>query len=149
MVGDMKNGRTVHSLAKLLSLYDVRINFVSPQSLALPVELKSELDQAGLVCQEYAELTDDIIARTDVLYVTRIQKERFTNLSEYESVKNSFCIRTATLKCAKPTMIVMHPLPRVNEIDPEVDLDPRAAYFRQMKYGLYVRMGLLALIMTK
>ena len=149
IVGDLKHGRTVHSLVKLLSMYDVRINYVSPESLRMPEDLVSDLRKVGLQQTEFRDLNPDLIARTDVLYVTRIQQERFPSKEEYEKFKNSYCITNSTLTQAKPNMIVMHPLPRVNEIDPEVDFDQRAAYFRQMKYGLYVRMALLALVLGK
>ena len=149
IIGDLKNGRTVHSLVKVLSLYDVRLNYVSPESLKLPDDVKSDVDRKGLVQVETSELTESLLARTDVLYVTRIQKERFASIEEYNKVKDSFIVTSKTLLAAKPSMIVMHPLPRVNEIDPDVDFDQRAAYFRQVKYGLFVRMALLALVMTR
>jgi carbamoyl-phosphate synthase/aspartate carbamoyltransferase len=149
IIGDLKNGRTVHSLVKLLSLYDVKIHYVSPESLQMPVDLVDELRANGLNQTEHNRLTDELLSITDVLYVTRVQKERFASELDYNSVKNYFCISTNTLKSAKAHMIVMHPLPRVNEIDPEVDFDQRAVYFRQMKYGLYVRMALLALVLAK
>ncbi|TYJ51733.1 carbamoyl-phosphate synthase, large subunit [Cryptococcus floricola] len=148
LIGDLKNGRTVHSLVKLLSLYDVTLNFVSPPSLAMPDSVKAEASRAGVRFTESYTLTDDIIARSDVLYVTRIQKERFDNVSEYEAVKDIYIINNKILEKAKESAIVMHPLPRVNEIDPEVDFDSkRAAYFRQMRYGLFVRMALLTLVL--
>lgn len=149
LVGDLKNGRTVHSLVKLLALYDVKINYVSPESLRMPEEVQQELRQKGIAQVEHSALTEDLIAHTDVLYVTRIQKERFARVEDYEQVKDSYRITNALLKKAKSSMIIMHPLPRVNEIDPEVDFDQRAAYFRQMKYGLYVRMALLALVLAR
>ncbi|KAJ3216809.1 hypothetical protein HDU67_008895 [Dinochytrium kinnereticum] len=148
MVGDLKHGRTVHSLVKLLSLYDVKINYVSPPSLRMPDEIKEEVRRSGTV-QHETESLDSVIASTDVLYVTRIQKERFSDLAEYERVHGSYVITNKVLQKAKTHMIVMHPLPRVNEIDPEVDFDQRAAYFRQMKYGMYVRMALLAQVMGR
>ncbi len=148
MVGDLKYGRTVHSLARLLSLYDVKLNYVSPNILKMPEEIVREINQQGIKQVEYNSL-DEVIAESDVLYVTRVQKERFTDLSEYEMVQNSFVITAETLKQAKDEMIVMHPLPRVGEISMEVDDDPRAAYFRQMEYGLYVRMALLAMVLGK
>lgn len=148
MLGDLKYGRTVHSLARLLSLYQVRLNYVSPEILRMPPEIVEELRQAGVPQAEYYAL-DPVLPETDVLYVTRVQKERFENLDEYESVKGAFIITAETMKQAKECMIVMHPLPRVGEIAMEVDEDPRAAYFRQMEYGLYVRMALLALVLGK
>ncbi|KAJ3103495.1 hypothetical protein HDU97_010078 [Phlyctochytrium planicorne] len=148
MVGDLKHGRTVHSLVRLLSLYDVKINYVSPKSLRMPDEIKEEVRRSGTP-QHETESLDSVIASTDVLYVTRIQKERFSDLGEYERVHGSYIITNKVLQKAKTHMIVMHPLPRVNEIDPEVDFDQRAAYFRQMKYGMYVRMALLAQVMGR
>ncbi|KAJ3038549.1 hypothetical protein HDV00_000554 [Rhizophlyctis rosea] len=145
MVGDLKNGRTVHSLVKLLSQYDVKINYVSPPSLRMPDYIKAEAEKANIPQAEYDNL-DDVLGETDVLYVTRIQKERFPTEEEYKAVKGSYVVTSKVLQKAKPSMIVMHPLPRVDEIDPEVDFDQRAAYFRQMRYGLYVRMALLALV---
>ncbi|KAI8845118.1 hypothetical protein BJ741DRAFT_659217 [Chytriomyces cf. hyalinus JEL632] len=148
MVGDLKHGRTVHSLVKLISQYDVKINFVSPASLCLPDDIKAVALKNGVKVFETTSL-DAVIASTDVLYVTRIQKERFTDLKEYESVLGSYVINNKVLKSAKTQMIVMHPLPRVNEIDPEVDFDQRAAYFRQMRHGLIVRMALLLLVLGR
>ncbi|KAJ3100685.1 hypothetical protein HDU96_010250 [Phlyctochytrium bullatum] len=145
MVGDLKHGRTVHSLVRLLCLYDVKINYVSPSSLRMPDDIKEEVKRSGTQQRETSDLMS-VISTTDVLYVTRIQKERFSNAEEYDRVRDSYVITNKVLQSAKEHMIVMHPLPRVNEIDPEVDFDPRAAYFRQMKYGMYVRMALLAQI---
>ncbi len=148
MLGDLKYGRTVHSLSRLLSLYDVKLNYVSPDILKMPEEIISEIKQQGIPQSEYNSL-DEVIGDSDVLYVTRVQKERFADLSEYEMVKNAFVITIETLEKAKDEMIVMHPLPRVGEISMDVDEDPRAAYFRQMEYGLYVRMALLAMVLGK
>lgn len=148
MVGDLKYGRTVHSLSRLLTLYNVRINYVSPELLRMPAEIISEIKAKSVPQQELASLSP-ILAETDVLYVTRIQKERFENPDEYESVKGSYVISPEVMQPAKSEMIVMHPLPRVNEISVDFDDDPRAAYFRQMEYGLYVRMALLALVLGK
>ena len=148
MLGDLKYGRTVHSLARLLSLYDVRMNYVSPDVLRMPAEIIAELDEKGLPQSEYDKL-DTPLPKTDVLYVTRVQKERFDDLDEYERVKDTFVITPDVMANAKDHMIVMHPLPRVGEISMEFDSDPRAAYFRQMEYGLYVRMALLAMVLGK
>ncbi|ORX76323.1 carbamoyl-phosphate synth [Anaeromyces robustus] len=148
LVGDLKNGRTVHSLCRLLSNYQIKINYVSPESLRMPKEIIEELNTLNIPQKEFTDL-NEVIADTDVLYVTRIQKERFENEEDYKKVFNSYVINNSVLSNAKSTMIVMHPLPRVNEISPEVDFDPRAAYFRQMKYGLYVRMALLSLVLGK
>ncbi|RCK74308.1 MAG: Aspartate carbamoyltransferase [Anaerolineae bacterium] len=148
MLGDLKYGRTVHSLARLLSLYDVKLNYVSPEILRMPAEIVQELNEKNIVQKEYTAL-DEVLPQTDVLYVTRVQKERFENLDEYESVKDAYVITPEVMQAAKDRMIVMHPLPRVGEISMEFDSDPRAAYFRQMEYGLYVRMALLAMVLGR
>jgi aspartate carbamoyltransferase len=148
MLGDLKYGRTVHSLARLLSLYHVKLHYVSPDILRLPGSLIGELRERGIPQSEHSDL-EDVLGETDVLYVTRVQKERFDDAQAYESVKNAYVINADTLKRAKDQMIVMHPLPRVGEIAMEVDQDPRAAYFRQMEYGLYIRMALLAMVLGK
>jgi aspartate carbamoyltransferase catalytic subunit len=148
MLGDLKYGRTVHSLARLLSLYEVKINYVSPQILRMPQEVMDEVGQKMIKQAEFDTL-DKVLPETDVLYVTRVQKERFEDPADYEKVKGAYVIDTATMKAAKKDMIVMHPLPRVTEISQDFDDDPRAAYFRQMEYGLYVRMALLAMVLGK
>ncbi len=148
MLGDLKHGRTVHSLARLLSLFVVRLNYVSPEILRLPSELMDELSGQGVSQKEFREL-DEVLPETDVLYVTRIQKERFDDPKEYEKTKDAYVITPQTMQRAKDEMIVMHPLPRVGEISMEFDQDPRAAYFRQMEYGLYLRMALLAMVLGK
>ena len=148
MVGDLKNGRTVHSLTRLLSMYDTRITFVSPSSLRAPEGLKQELDQAGIAYSE-TEAVENVIDDVDVLYVTRVQKERFADLDLYERVKDYYRITPELMQRAKEHMALMHPLPRVGEIPYEVDADPRAAYFRQVENGMYVRMALLAAVLGK
>ncbi len=148
MLGDLKYGRTVHSLAKLLTLYDVKLNYVSPEILRMPDYLVEEVGAAGIE-QKATEDLESVLGATDVLYVTRIQKERFENVDEYDQVKDSYVITAETMKQAKERMAVLHPLPRVGEIAMEVDDDPRAAYFRQMEYGMYVRMALLALVLGR
>jgi aspartate carbamoyltransferase len=148
MVGDLKYGRTVHSLARLLTLFDVEINYVSPEILRMPEHILQEVAEKDIPQAEYNSL-EPVIGKSDVLYVTRVQKERFEDPAVYESVKGAFVITPETLAQAKDDMIVMHPLPRVGEISMDVDADPRAAYFRQMEYGLYVRMALLAMVLGK
>jgi aspartate carbamoyltransferase len=148
MLGDLKYGRTVHSLARLLSLYEVHLHYVSPEILRMPQAILSELDEKGVNQKEHATL-DAVLPETDVLYVTRVQKERFEDQDEYESVKGAYIITPEIMQPAKDRMIVMHPLPRVGEISMEFDSDPRAAYFRQMEDGLYVRMALLAMVLGK
>ncbi|THY76456.1 carbamoyl-phosphate synth [Aureobasidium pullulans] len=147
-VGDLKYGRTVHSLCELLKHYDCTINLVAPKQIDLPEKVRSALQGRGQLGVESHELTPEIVAASDVIYCTRVQKERFDDLSLYEQVKDGLVVSPATLKHAKQNMIVMHPLPRNLELSPEVDNDPRAAYFRQMKYGMFVRMALLALVMA-
>jgi aspartate carbamoyltransferase catalytic subunit len=148
MLGDLKYGRTVHSLARLLSLFNVRVNYVSPEILRMPKEVMDEVGAKGIQQAEFSSLTD-VLPETDVLYVTRVQKERFEDPADYEKVKGAYVIDPEIMKAAKQNMIVMHPLPRVGEISVDFDDDPRAAYFRQMEYGLYVRMALLALVLGK
>ena len=148
LLGDLKNGRTVHSLARLVSLFNVKINYVSPDILRMPTEVMAEVAGRGIAQQEVRTL-EEVLPQTDVLYVTRVQKERFENPDDYETVRGSYVIEPDLMKRAKDDMIVMHPLPRVGEIDMSFDDDPRAAYFRQMEYGLYVRMALLALVLGK
>lgn len=148
MMGDLKYGRTVHSLARLLTLYDVELNYVAPSILSMPSEIIEEIDKTGISQASYTSL-DPVLADTDVLYVTRVQKERFDDPTQHESLKGTYVVTTETLSRAKDKMIVMHPLPRVWEIDMGVDDDPRAAYFRQMEYGLYIRMALLAMVLGK
>ena len=148
MLGDLKYGRTVHSLARLLSLFKVKINYVSPEILRMPREVMDEVGEKGIPQAEFSSLTD-VLPETDVLYVTRVQKERFEDPAEYEKVKGAYVIDPEIMKAAKRDMIVMHPLPRVGEISVDFDDDPRAAYFRQMEYGLYVRMALLAMVLGK
>lgn len=148
MLGDLKYGRTVHSLARLLSLFNVRINYVSPDILRMPKEVMDEVNEKRIPQVEFNSL-EQVLPETDVLYVTRVQKERFEDPADYERVKGAYVIDPEIMKAAKQEMIVMHPLPRVGEISPDFDDDPRAAYFRQMEYGLYVRMALLAMVLGK
>ncbi len=148
MVGDLRYGRTVHSLARLLCLYDIRFNFVSPEILRLPLDVMNEIRKHGLPVTETYDVAD-IISDVDVLYVTRVQKERFADLAQYEEVRGLYVITPELMGQAKEKMIVMHPLPRVGEISYGVDSDPRAAYFRQMENGMYIRMALLAAVLGK
>jgi aspartate carbamoyltransferase catalytic subunit len=148
MLGDLKYGRTVHSLARLLTLFGARINYVSPEALRLPQPLWEELETRGLQ-QTHTPDLGSVLAETDVLYVTRVQKERFEAPADYESVKGSYVITPETMAHAQASMVLMHPFPRVGEISLDVDNDSRAAYFRQMECGLYVRMALLAMVLGK
>ena len=147
LVGDLKHGRTVHSLSRLLAASGAAsVTYVAPPELSMPPELRSALSAAGLAQSDASDLLS-AVAVADVVYVTRVQKERFTDVSDYERLKSAFVLTPAHLAAMPTASIVMHPLPRVGEIDPACDADPRAAYFRQMKYGLLVRMALLALVL--
>jgi aspartate carbamoyltransferase len=148
MMGDLKFGRTVHSLARLLTLYDIRLNYVAPEILCMPPEIVDEIDGHGIPQTATTDLMQ-VLPETDVLYVTRVQKERFEDPTQHETLKGSDSVTAETMTQAKDEMIVMHPLPRVWEIDMAVDEDPRAAYFRQMEYGQYIRMALLAMVLGK
>lgn len=148
MVGDLRYGRTVHSLTKLLLHYDVSLRFVSPEILRLPLTLMNQVIDAGINVRETHDVAD-VIENADVLYVTRVQKERFSDLAQYEEVKGFYVITPELMERAKEKMVVMHPLPRVGEIHYSVDKDPRAAYFRQVQNGMYVRMALLAAVLGK
>ena len=141
--GDLRYGRTVHSLVKLLRHYSAQIQLVSPPSLSLPAAVRQQLIDSGQLVHESHELTPEVVAKSDVLYCTRVQKERFEDLSEYERLKNSLVVNNAILKHAKSHMIVMHPLPRNQEVSEEVDFDQRAAYFRQVRPLFHVRFTIL------
>lgn len=143
LVGDLLHGRTIHSLVQLLPLFaPAAVSLVSPPSLRLPRDLKNLLTEKGIIVFEVTELAPTLV-HSDVVYMTRIQKERFDSEEEYGAVKNSFCLGKAALDQMKEDAIILHPLPRVGEIDPEVDSDPRAKYFQQTRHGLYLRMALL------
>lgn len=145
-MGDLKYGRPVHSLLYLLRHYQVRVQLVSPKELALPTSIKEMLEANNMLISETEELSPEIIAKSDVLYCTRVQEERFQDKETYLRLKDTYVVDNRILSHAKQHMCVMHPLPRTSEIKEEVDFDQRAAYFRQMRYGLYVRMALLAMV---
>jgi aspartate carbamoyltransferase catalytic subunit len=146
--GDLKFGRTVHSLAKALSRYpEMRMVFISPEELRIPDYISSGvLGKAGVPYTETGSL-EKVISGLDVLYMTRVQRERFFNEEDYIRLKDSYILDTEKMSLAKKDLIVLHPLPRVNEIAVEVDNDPRAAYFKQARYGMFVRMALLASVL--
>lgn len=146
LVGDLLYGRTIHSLIYLLALYKVKIYFVSPPQLKLPKEYKDYLRQRSIALEELSDLKK-VLNKIDVLYMTRIQKERFRSKREYEKLKGAYVIDKKALQKLSKKAIIMHPLPRVDEISPEIDSDPRAAYFRQAKNGLYIRMALLQMLL--
>lgn len=143
-VGDVLNSRTLRSLVPLMMLYpDNTFYFISPKELVLPEEYRQYLIDNKVNFKEGNNL-EEVLPQIDILYMTRVQKERFEDISEYEKVKDSFLLKIEHLKNLKKEAIIIHPLPRVNEIDPQIDADPRAAYFRQAQNGLYTRMALLA-----
>ena len=141
LCGDLKNGRTVHSLVKAMARYkNTKFVFISPKELEMPEYIKEAIKG-----HEYYETTnlDEVIGTLDVLYMTRVQQERFEDKAEYDRLKDYYILNKAKLNHAKKDMLVMHPLPRVNEIDTDVDADERAVYFKQAKYGMFVRMALI------
>lgn len=141
LCGDLKNGRTVHSLVKAMSRYkDTKFVFIAPEELKMPDYIKEAIKGHNYI--ETNNL-DEVIGELDVLYMTRVQQERFENKDEYERLKDYYILTAEKMKKAKSDMLVMHPLPRVNEIDTEVDKDKRAVYFDQAKFGMYVRMALI------
>ena len=148
MVGDLKYGRTVHSLLMAMSNFRTRFVFIAPPELQLPMEYKLYLQGKGLPYEEFTSLPDNI-AGADILYMTRVQRERFSDPLEYEKVKNVYVLHESMLHTAKPTMRVLHPLPRVNEIATDVDASPMAYYFQQARNGVYARMAIMASILGK
>jgi aspartate carbamoyltransferase catalytic subunit len=143
IAGDLKYGRTVHSLAQALAMYGAEMIFVAPESLQVPAETRAHLDAMG-ARYRLASTLEEVIGETDVLYMTRIQKERFPDIDEYRKVQGIFRVTPGLLAEGKKGIIVMHPLPRVGEIDPAVDDTPAAKYFEQAAFGVPVRMALLA-----
>lgn len=149
MIGDLLNGRTIHSLSYLLSLYPkIKIIFVSPKALAIPQTLKDHLNSAKIDFTETEDF-DLALKKADVIYQTRIQKERFKTKKDYKKYFGKYIIDESTLQKIKPKSIIMHPLPRVNEISPKVDSDPRAFYFKQAENGVYIREALLLYLFDK
>ncbi|MBE6054018.1 MAG: aspartate carbamoyltransferase [Clostridium sartagoforme] len=143
--GDLKNGRTVHSLIKAMSRYEnTKFILISPKELTIPNYIRDEVLIKNNIEFREVEKLEDVIEELDILYMTRIQKERFFNEAEYLRLKDSYILDEDKMKLAKEDMIVLHPLPRVNEISIEVDKDIRACYFKQAEYGMYVRMALIA-----
>ncbi|HCY01399.1 MAG TPA: aspartate carbamoyltransferase [Bacteroidales bacterium] len=146
LVGDLKYGRTVHSLLMAMSQFGASFTFVSPQELKMPIEYKMYLDSMGLKYTEQTEL-DQNLDKADIIYMTRVQRERFSDPVEYEKVKNVYVLRNKMLDDTKSTMRVLHPLPRVNEIHTDVDSNPKAYYFTQALNGVYTRMAIMASIL--
>ncbi|NKQ38778.1 MAG: aspartate carbamoyltransferase [Methanosarcinales archaeon] len=147
IIGDLKYGRTVHSLMFALSLYGAKVTLVSPKELKIPSDILNELSDKMDIVE--TDSIKEVIDKVDILYVTRIQKERFPDISEYQKVATSFRITPDLLKSSNPNLKILHPLPRVNEIDPAIDDTHAAAYFKQSFYGVSVRMALLSLILSQ
>jgi aspartate carbamoyltransferase catalytic subunit len=145
LVGDLKNGRTVHSLSQALARWDVSLTFVAPETVKMPAEVMEKL-QANIEVQETTDLMS-ALRKADVAYITRIQKERFADPAEYEELKGAYVVNRKLIEAAKPGITILHPLPRVDEIATDADDMPNAAYFRQAKNGVYVRMALLATLL--
>ena len=143
LVGDLKYGRTVHSLVMAMRHFNPTFHFVAPAELAMPEEYKLYCREQGIRYQEHTDFTEDIISQADILYMTRVQKERFSDLMEYERVKNVYILKREMLKGARDNMKVLHPLPRVNEIAMDVDEDPHAYYIQQAQNGLYAREAII------
>lgn len=146
LVGDLKYGRTVHSLLMAMSKFRTTFNFISPDELKIPDEYKLYLDNLGLKYYEHKDFTE-IISRADIIYMTRVQKERFSDPIDYEKVKNAYVLKNRMLDNTKETMKVLHPLPRVNEISEDVDENMKAYYFTQTLNGVYTRMAILTSIL--
>ncbi|MDD6473818.1 MAG: aspartate carbamoyltransferase [Bacteroidales bacterium] len=143
LVGDLKYGRTVHSLLMAMRHFNPTFHFIAPQELRMPDEYKIYCKNHQIKYEEHTDFNEDIIANADILYMTRVQRERFTDLDEYERVKNVYILRKDMLRKAKQTMRILHPLPRVNEIAYDVDESPMAYYFQQAQNGLYAREAIL------
>lgn len=142
--GDLKFGRTVHSLINAMVRYPgSRFFLISPEELKIPTYLREEVLDAHHVPYEEVRILEEIMPELDILYMTRVQRERFFNEEDYIRLKDSFILDTVKMQYARPDMLVLHPLPRVNEISVEVDSDPRAVYFKQAHFGVYVRMALI------
>ena len=148
LCGDLKFGRTVHSLVNALSRYDdIQFVFISPEELRIPDYIREMLSEKGIAYRECIKL-EDCIGELDILYMTRVQRERFFNEEDYVRLKDFYILDKNKMSMAKDDMLVLHPLPRVNEIAVEVDDDPRAAYFKQVQYGVYVRMALILTLLN-
>ncbi|MGB4293667.1 MAG: aspartate carbamoyltransferase [Bacteroidales bacterium] len=145
-VGDLKYGRTVHSLMMAMARWKTTFNFISPEELKMPEEYKLYLENIGLKYYEHTDFTD-IISKADIIYMTRVQRERFSDPIEYEKVKNVYVLHNSMLQNTKPNLKILHPLPRVNEIHLDVDENPKAYYFEQTLNGVYVRQAILCSIL--
>ncbi len=146
IIGDLKYGRTVHSLLQALSHFNTKFTFVAPPELRMPDEYKLFLKEKGLPFEEKREI-DEAIDKADIVYMTRVQRERFTDPMEYERVKNIYVLHNSMLENTKPNMRILHPLPRVNEIATDVDSNPKAYYFNQTENGVYTRMAIISYLL--
>ncbi len=143
MVGDLKYGRTVHSLLMAMQYFNPAFRFVACDELKMPAEYKEFCDRKGIKYTEHKDFSDDVINSSDIIYMTRVQRERFTDIMEYEKVKNLYNLHNAMLDNSKDNLRILHPLPRVNEIDQDVDDNPKAYYFQQAQNGLYARQAII------
>ena len=143
LVGDLKYGRTVHSLLMAMRHFNPTFHFIAPEELAMPNEYKEYCREKGIRFEEHTELNEEVIADADIIYMTRVQKERFSDLMEYERVKNTYILKASMLGRSKPNMKILHPLPRVNEIAYDVDETPQAYYIQQARNGLYAREAII------
>jgi aspartate carbamoyltransferase catalytic subunit len=146
LVGDLKYGRTVHSLLLAMARWNATFHFIAPEELKMPEEYKLYLKNLGLRYYEHSDFTD-LVSEADIIYMTRVQKERFSDPIEYEKVKNVYVLRNTMLKKTRPTMRILHPLPRVNEIHTDVDHNPKAYYFEQALNGVYTRQAILTFLL--
>ena len=147
MVGDLKYGRTVHSLLMALSHFKVKFQFVACEELRMPEEFRTFCDKNSIEYTEHTDFSADVINNSDILYMTRVQRERFTDLMEYERVKDLYNLHNAMLADSKPNLKILHPLPRVNEISQDVDDNPKAYYFQQAQNGLYARQAMICKVL--
>ncbi len=147
MVGDLKYGRTVHSLLMAMSYFNPTFNFVACNELQMPQEYKDFCDQHGIRYRETREFSPEVINASDIIYMTRVQRERFSDLEEYERVKNLYNLHNSMLDNSKPTVRILHPLPRVGEISQDVDDNPKAYYFQQAQNGLYARQAIICKVL--
>ena len=143
MVGDLKYGRTVHSLLMAMKYFNPTFRFVACDELRMPLEYKKFLDSQGIAYTEHTDFSADVINSSDIIYMTRVQRERFTDILEYERVKDCYSLHNSMLDGARDNLRILHPLPRVNEINPDVDDNPKAYYFEQARNGLYARQAII------
>jgi aspartate carbamoyltransferase catalytic subunit len=143
IVGDLKYGRTVHSLIVGMSHFSPSFHFIAPEELRMPDEQKNFCDKQGIAYTEHTDFTEDIINQSDILYMTRVQRERFTDLEEYERVKNVYILKNDMLRQSRDNLRILHPLPRVNEIAYDVDENPKAYFIQQARNGLFTRQAII------